>query len=168
MSHEREGATDEWYTPEYIFTAMNVTFDLDVAPAHHLTAPAHRYCRYGCLDGMVEPWTDFVWMNAPFGKRNGLIPWLAKFIDHADGVALTPDRPGAPWWQHIAKHSALILVLAPKVRFIEQFGNEGKSPSNGTTLFAIGGKGREALEAAACLGVLLAQPQESDSETGGN
>ena len=30
--HEQSvGATDEWYTPRYIFTALGCTFDVDVA-----------------------------------------------------------------------------------------------------------------------------------------
>lgn len=31
MSHEAAGKSDEWYTPKYIFDALNTWFDLDVA-----------------------------------------------------------------------------------------------------------------------------------------
>jgi hypothetical protein len=32
------GATDEWYTPPYIFEALGCTFDVDVAsPGQHVT-----------------------------------------------------------------------------------------------------------------------------------
>ena len=37
--HERcVGATDEWYTPPYVFDAMGCVFDMDVAsPGSHIT-----------------------------------------------------------------------------------------------------------------------------------
>lgn len=37
--HEQSvGATDEWYTPPYVFDAMDSVFDLDVAsPGHEVT-----------------------------------------------------------------------------------------------------------------------------------
>ena len=41
-------------------------------------------------------WAGFVWMNAPFGARNGLEPWLAKFFAHNNGIALVPDRTRWP------------------------------------------------------------------------
>lgn len=30
-AYEKAGESDEWYTPKYIFDAMDMTFDLDVA-----------------------------------------------------------------------------------------------------------------------------------------
>jgi hypothetical protein len=37
-------------------------------------------------------------MNPPFGSRNGHVPWLRKFLDHGNGIAIVrayPPRPGA-------------------------------------------------------------------------
>jgi len=153
MSYERPGKSDEWYTPKYIFDAMKMTFDLDVAPApcnDHV--PSRRNVS---SDGLNEPWGGFVWMNPPFGPRNGLTPWLERFFLHGNGVALTPDRTSAPWWQRSAERADVILFISPKVQFINGNGEKGKSPANGTTLFAVGEKGIAALNNARDLGVLL-------------
>jgi hypothetical protein len=65
VSHwETPGASDEWYTPAYIFDALGCLFDLDVAhPATVATAvPCKRFLSSGGLDA---PWSGFVWMNPP-------------------------------------------------------------------------------------------------------
>lgn len=155
------GASDEWYTPKYIFDAMGVEFDQDVA------APVSMYRTYVPAESRINrgslatEWTGFVWMNPPFGGRNGLVPWLDKFFAHGNGVALTPDRTSAPWWQAAAHRADAILFIAGKVRFIRPDGTEGKSPGDGTTLFAIGERGVEALENAAIARLgLLVRPVE--------
>ncbi|MEV4610652.1 hypothetical protein MRBLMR1_005789 [Neorhizobium sp. LMR1-1-1.1] len=96
-----------------------------------------------------------MWMNPPFGGRNGLVPWLDKFFRHGNGVALVPDRTSAPWFQD-SWHRADLVLFTPKLRFLRPDGREGRSPSNGTALFAIGDLGAAALERAALanLGVL--------------
>lgn len=141
------GASDEWYTPKYIFDAMGAHFDLDVA--HPLQTGAHVPCRrFIFADSLTETWGGFVWMNPPFGGRNGIVPWLDKFFEHGNGVALTPARTSAPWWQNAARRAGAVLFIAGKVKFERLDGSVGKSPSNGTTLFASGRRGLEALDNA--------------------
>ena len=98
-------------------------------------------------------------MNSPFEGRNGLTPWLDKFFAHGNGVALTPDRTSAPWWQDAARKAGAVLFIAGKVKFERPDGSVGKSPSNGTTLFASGRRGLEALDNArrAGLGYMASQ-----------
>lgn len=102
-------------------------------------------------------WKGFAWCNPPFGGRNGLVPWLDKFIRHGDGIALVPDRTSAPWWQVAAPKMDALLFVAPKIRFIGPGGKEGRSPAQGTTLMALGSRGVRALRRARkCgLGVLV-------------
>jgi hypothetical protein len=148
------GATNDWYTPKYIFDALGVTFDLDVASPPRQT---HVPCVARLTSGALEAeWSGFIWMNPPFGGRNGLVPWLQKFFAHGNGVALTPDRTSAPWWQEFAPKADGVL-FTPKIRFERPDGSTGDSPSNGTTLMAAGIRGRDALRRAALngLGVLL-------------
>lgn len=145
------GASDEWYTPAYIFAALGVEFDLDVAapPSGGPHVPAARRI---CEDSLVKAWDGFVWMNPPFGGRNGLVPWLDKFFRHGNGIALTPDRTSAPWWQDAARRADALLLMQGKVKFIRPDGSLGSQPGNGTTLFAAGRRAVEALERARDLG----------------
>lgn len=150
------GATDEWYTPPYIFEAMGCRFDIDVAAPGRLDwIPIND--RFITSDSLDQQWYGFVWMNPPFGGRNGLIPWLDKFIAHGNGVALVPDRTSAPWWQNAAPRMDATLFVSPKIKFIGIDGKPGRSPAQGTTLMAIGKKGSRALLRARNrgLGVLL-------------
>lgn len=156
--HEQSvGATDEWYTPKYVFDALGCTFDLDVAHPATARAPWIPALRTYSEGALVRLWQGFVWMNPPFGPRNGIVPWLQKFVEHGNGVALTPDRTSAPWWQEYARQVDLILFVSPKIRFIDEDGKPGCSPAQGTTLMALGARGCEALRQAerAGLGLLL-------------
>lgn len=148
------GATDEWYTPKYIFDALGELFDLDVAAPLHgpLHVPAKSYFSSD-LNGLVQQWQGFVWMNPPFGGRNGLVPWLNRFFEHGDGIALTPDRTSAPWWQAANRRADGTLFIAGKIRFLKPDGTEGRSPGTGTTLFAAGERGRQALMSAQANGL---------------
>ena len=144
--HEQSvGATDEWYTPPHVFAAMQSGFSFDVAsPGQAVTPwiPAAQFITSGSLE---REWLGFVWMNPPFGGRNGLVPWLEKFARHGSGVALVPDRTSAPWWQTYAPQMDLILFVTPKIKFIGRDGKPGKSPAQGTCLMAKGQFGSMAL-----------------------
>lgn len=87
-------------------------------------------------------------MNPPFGGRNGISVWLEKMYSHGNGIALTPDRTSTLWWQRAALKSDAVLFVHGKIKFIDNNGNIGKSPSTGTTLFAFGEKGLNALMTA--------------------
>src|SRR6185437_2796906 len=104
------GASDDWFTPAYIFEALDERFDLDVCanpnPRH---VPADAWITHGSL---AREWRGFVWMNPPFGARNGIVPWMEKFFAHGDGICLCPDRTSAPWFQRFAKMADAILFLS--------------------------------------------------------
>lgn len=155
---DKPGASDEWYTPPSVFEALGTWFDLDVAPARLAEGhvPATRKLQG---DGLVEPWHGAVWMNPPFGGRNAIEPWLEKFMAHEDGVALTPDRTSAPWFQK-AWPKARAVLFTRKIRFLRPDGTEGVSPSNGTALWAVGPLGCVALDIAARRGFgIYAEPR---------
>lgn len=161
-SWEATGQSDEWYTPKYIFDALGCRFDLDVAAP--LAGPLHVPCGSWISDRSLErDWGGpgvFVWGNFPFGGRNALAPWLTKFFDHGNGIALTPDRTSAPWFREAWARADLVLFM-PKVRFIRPDGSEGKSPSTGTALWAAGLRGRGALLTAAAKGLgIVARPYD--------
>jgi len=143
-AYENHGESDEWYTPLWVFDALKVSFDLDVAapfegPRH---VPAKRWFSQNALS---FKWDGFVWMNPPFGNMVTKRAWLSKFFDHGDGIALLPDRTSAPWWQEAAVRSSAVLFVAGKIKFEKPDGTIGKSPGTGTCLFAAGARAREVL-----------------------
>ena len=164
---EAGGKSDQWYTPPYIFDALDCMFDMDVAapmciPSYigeRLRPTDPKGSRRWLWQNSLETdWSGFVWMNPPFGGRNSLKAWLDKFFAHGDGIALTPDRTSAPWFRSAWERADLVL-FTPKVRFLRPDGTEGKSPSNGTALWAAGPRAVEALERAANRGLgILAKP----------
>lgn len=139
------GATDEWYTPSYVFDTFGCRFGMDVSsPGQHVTPwiPADTFITQGSLEA---EWDGFVWMNPPFGGRNALVPWLEKFFSHGNGIALVPDRTSAPWWQQFAPRADLTMFVAKKIKFIGADGKPGDSPAQGTSLFAAGSEAVNAL-----------------------
>lgn len=160
---EAQGATDEWYTPAYIFEALGEQFDLDVAaPQRDTFVPARQ--RFTVTDdGLRCNWRGFVWMNPPFGGRNALRPWLSKFLAHGNGIALTPDRTSAPWFQEAWPHADAVLFVRNKIKFYRPDGTQGKQPGTGTALWASGARAVEALTRAhrVGLGILSPSPEQS-------
>jgi hypothetical protein len=164
MSHERRGESDEWYTPRYVFDALGVRFDLDVAcpPEGPRHVPARNFYSAGALD---LPWSGLVWMNPPFGSHATKRAWLEKFFAHGNGIALLPDRTSAAWWQESAPRAAAVLFVTPKIQFERPDGSRGDSPSVGTTLFAAGGVARDALCRAVSLGAVFTPHAIKDRRT---
>lgn len=158
---ESNGKSDEWYTPRYIFDALGEWFDLDVAAPQD--GGPHVPCgEFYESDSLNRPWFGFVWMNPPFGGRNGLVPWLDRFFQFGNGIALTPDRTSAPWWQDAARKADATLFISGKVKFERPDGTLGKHPGNGTTLFATGDRAVDALRRASTngLGLLMMKDVE--------
>ena len=80
--------SDDYYTPAWLFEDMGVTFDVDVAapPGGVPWIPADKYFTMAD-DGLAQDWEGRVWMNPPF---SGTTPWVRRFIEHRNGIALLP------------------------------------------------------------------------------
>ncbi len=128
--------SDDYYTPKWIFDAMGITFDLDVAcpPEGPIHVPAARYYT-AADDGLAQPWEGRVWMNPPFSKTN---PWALRFIEHANGIALVPFAK-AKWACTLWEAAEGIVMLPAKFKF------EGGSIFIQTMLAAFGGDCVEAI-----------------------
>lgn len=147
-NHETYSTESEWYTPLYIFEALECHFDIDVAAppsAVELThVPAENYISQNSLEA---DWHGFAWCNPPWAGRGNKQPWIDKMHAHGDGLLLTPDRSSAPWWQSAVKRADAVLFTAGKIQFIPGLGNQSKCdhPGSGTTIFAFGEKAVAAL-----------------------
>jgi hypothetical protein len=154
--HEQSvGATDEWYTPPHVFKALGCQFDTDVASPGQEMVPWIPAKEHVLFNSLSYDWFGFIWMNPPFGGRNGISPWLEKFFAHGNGIALTPDRTSAPWWQRFARQADSILFVSPKLKFIGADGTPGESPAQGTCLMASGERAIDALNMAQSKGLGL-------------
>jgi hypothetical protein len=141
------GASDDWYTPPEIFGALGLTFDLDpCSPGHHHWVPA-RDVYTKDMDGLSLPWFGCVFMNPPFGGRNGHVPWLTKFLDHGNGIAIVRAYTSAEWFHaHVAPRAETLLFPAGKTKFIRPDGSVGKSPGHGVVLIGMGATANSALD----------------------
>lgn len=148
------GESDEWYTPPCIFEAIGLLFDIDVAaPAKSHWTPAKNFFTKED-DGLMQDWYGTVWMNPPFGGRNGHVPWLEKFINHGDGIALLAARTSAGWFHDWIPRADAVLFPRGKTKFIRPDGSIGKSPGSGVVLIAMGEKSCRALRDSG-LGIYL-------------
>lgn len=106
---QTERTRDDNFTPKWIFDALKLTFDLDVACPPE--GPPHTPCRAYYTqkdDGLAQPWHGLVWMNPPY---SGTTPWAAKFIEHGNGICLVPFSKS--YWFEKLWNTADALLLPP-------------------------------------------------------
>lgn len=158
------GASDDWYTPPDIFRSLDLHFDLDpCSPGPDHWVPARTvYTKDD--DGLAQPWRGLVWMNPPFGGRNGHVPWLVKFLDHGNGVVVVRAYTSSAWFHdHVAPRAELLLFPRGKTKFVRPDGSIGGSPGHGVVLIGMGPIATQALIKSG-LG-LWVQPTRQGSET---
>lgn len=144
------GQRNDWATPPEVLDPLECIFDLDVAAP--VDGPLFVPCRHWYSEASLErPWSGFVWMNPPFGGRNGILPWLDRFLAHGNGIALTPDRCSAPWFQENCRRADAIL-FTPKTPFRLPNGRKAGNPAFGNALWAVGGRAVAALRNSESLG----------------
>ncbi len=132
------GATDDWFTPPAIFAGLGLTFDLDpCSPGSDHWVPARSVFTKED-DGLTQPWTGLVFMNPPFGGRNGHVPWLRKFLMHANGIAIVRAYTSSAWWHRYAVQAEAMLFPRGKTKFIRPDGSVGGSPGHGIVLLGMG------------------------------
>jgi DNA N-6-adenine-methyltransferase (Dam) len=132
------GQSDDWYTPPEIFTALGLPFDLDpCSPGPGHWVPAKKiYTKAD--DGLRQPWFGRVFMNPPFGCRNGHVPWLIKFLDHGNGVAIVRAYTSSAWFHEYAVRAETMLFPKGKTKFHRPDGSIGTAPGHGIVLLGMG------------------------------
>jgi DNA N-6-adenine-methyltransferase (Dam) len=119
--------SDDYYTPRWIFDAAGLAFDMDVsAPVDpsRRTCPARRYLT-PIEDGLVQSWEGLVWMNPPYSKPG---PWITRFIEHGNGLALCPGLKRASWLG-VLLGGADAIALMTIGNFGRPDGSKGELPS---------------------------------------
>src|SRR5215471_7271931 len=106
-------ATDERYTPAWVFHGLDLAFDLD--PASPVDGgdcvPARRKLT-SADDGLTAPWDGLVWLNPPFSN---LKTWANRMVAHRCGVFLGPVANGA--WVQTVVGAADLLWLCRDIAF---------------------------------------------------
>ena len=141
------GESSEWYTPKAIFDALGLTFDLDpCSPGVGLCHVPARKVFTTAADGLTQPWHGLVWLNPPFGGRRGQVPWLRRFFQHKNGIALCSSLTSADWFHDLVVPNAQVLCFPKgKTKFIRADGSIGKEPGNGIVLIGAGDAANSAL-----------------------
>jgi len=139
------GESDEWYTPPEIFGALGIVFDLDpCSPGISHWVPAF-FAFTKADDGLSREWTGRVFMNPPFGGRNGHVPWLKKFLDHGDGIAVVRSYTSAAWFHDLIPRAECLLWPRGKTRFYRPDGSQGGNPGSGVVFLGMGDASCDAL-----------------------
>ncbi len=91
--------SDDCYTPRWVFDAMGLRFDLDVAapPGGPWHVPCDRYYT-AAEDGLSQPWDGLVWCNPPYSAYEA---WADRWIAHGRGVLLGYQLPQVRWTRKV-------------------------------------------------------------------
>ena len=133
---------NDYYTPKWIFDALGVHFDLDVAaPKGGLDwIPAKHFIDLE-QDGLKTEWFGKVWMNPPYSQ---CVPWVEKFLNHSNGIALLPTSK-ANWFKTLFDHEKVSILHAHKKIAFSTPKKEEKEIFMPTLLFAMGEECTQAL-----------------------
>lgn len=106
--------SDDYWTPKWVFDALGLEFDLDVAcppdgPPH---TPAKAWYTQE-TNGLTSPWWGRVWMNPPYSNAT---PWVQKFLNHRNGIALLPFAKSR-WTNNLWQEAEAITMLPSNLKF---------------------------------------------------
>jgi hypothetical protein len=112
--------SNDYYTPQWLFDVMGLEFDIDVAaPPHGIPwIPSKRWFSQAD-DGLAQDWGgSLVWMNPPFSNAS---PWVNKFINNGNGIALVPASR-TKWFNQLWLKSDGVLATPTDFRFVRPDG----------------------------------------------
>ena len=131
--------SDDWYTPEWIFDGLGLTFDLDVAaPDAGVSWIPARQSFSIAADGLAQPWHGLVWCNPPYSAP---LKWCYRWADHDAGLILlrTDLSTRGPFAAFTAATS--IYVPSKRLQFVSAFGHPSGAANFSSVLL---GRGRRA------------------------
>lgn len=108
----------EWYTPRFIFDALDLEFDLDpCSPGAYIVPwiPAKRHLTY-LDDGLNAHWEGRVFMNPPYGMDTP--KWFQHLSMVGNGIGLVFARTDTRWFHEYAPKSDAICFIAGRIHFV--------------------------------------------------
>lgn len=120
---------DEWYTPSWLFKALNVEFDLDPCSpgAPPSSVPAKRHLTK-VENGLQAEWSGSVWLNPPFSSKRD---WYERIVEHGNGIALMPARTETHDFQDYMNAANALLFMKGRIYF--ERGTRPGANGNGLT-----------------------------------
>jgi len=114
--------SDDYYTPRWIFDALQLTFDIDVAspPNGPPNTPCREYFTQ-LQNGLIQPWYGSVYLNPPF---TDITPWVNKWLSHGNGVLLVPFSK-SKWFDKLWNSDAAVIALPYNLKFDDPKGGRG-------------------------------------------
>ena len=114
----KDNTTVDWWTPEWIFKDLGLTFDLDVAaPVGGVPwIPAAKHYTEE-QNGLAQEWKGKVWCNPPYGDKTGL--WMERMAQHKNGVALVFARTDCKWFQEYVTTADALLFIRGRLSFVD-------------------------------------------------
>jgi len=134
--------SNDYYTPKWLFEAMDLQFDIDVAaPLHGIPwIPAKRWFSQAD-DGLSKDWGGaLVWMNPPFSDAR---VWAERFTSNGNGIALLVVSR-SKWFAQLWEKADAIMATPADLKF-ERPDGSSKAISFQTFLFALGEPSKAAL-----------------------
>ena len=111
--------TDEWYTPQPFFAALDAEFHFTLDAA---ATPQNAKCaRYFTKedDALQQQWTGTVWCNPPYGRKIGA--WIQKASDSARAgatvVLLVHARTDTRWFHSYICGKHEIRFVKGRIKF---------------------------------------------------
>lgn len=109
----------EWYTPEYIFDALGIGFNLDPCSPGAEIVPwipaSHHYTVED--DGLIKKWSGNVWMNPPYGSDTP--KWMNRLSKHNNGIALVFARTDTRWFHTYIPKADATCFIKGRVQFVQ-------------------------------------------------
>lgn len=138
----------EWYTPQkYIDSVKKVLGQIDLDPASNeevnKSIKAHSFFSEQ-EDGYIKRWFGSVWMNPPYGFRNGISNqqlWTEKLINEyeqknvKEAICLVNASTDTKWFQKLWRYP--ICFTDHRIKFIPAGGNKNQ-PTHGSVFVYFG------------------------------
>lgn len=101
-----KATSDDCYTPRWVFDAMGLQFDLDVAapPGGPWHVPAKRWFTAED-DGLSQEWDGLVWCNPPYSD---FWTWAEVWAHHSTGVLLGYQLPQVRWTRLVFERADVV------------------------------------------------------------
>lgn len=151
-SHNSENT---WFTPFEIVKPLG-QFDVDVCTMSFRpfdVAKNHFEFDNG-QNAFTLDWEGFVWMNPPYGKE--IAPFIEKFKQHGNGIALVFARMGTPWMQKWLSDGEGVFFLRKRIVFIDKHGVKGKANAGCDSCFLyVGEEAKQRILNSGIEGVLI-------------